>query len=136
MSYAITAALQQAVYAALVADGPVSTLSSGAIHDALPPGPVPDLYISLGPERVQDRSDGSFGGAWHDFPVIVISDGAGFTEAKTLAAAVSDALVDANLTLSRGRLVSLRFLRARARVIDDRREIEVWFRAHVDECPG
>ena len=136
MSYGMSAALQQAVYGALVANGPVNSLSGGAIYDALPSGPVPSLYVSLGPERARDRSDQTGNGALHEFPVTVVSDTAGFTGAKALAAAVSDALVDADLTLSRGRLVGLWFVRARARIVDTRREVEVWFRARVDDGPG
>ena len=45
---------------------------------------------------------------------------------------MSDALDDADLTLSRGTLTSLNFLRARARRVGDGREIEIWFRAFVD----
>ena len=133
MSYGITAALQTAVYGALSGDVAVASLSGGAIYDALPPGPVPALYVALGPERVRDASDLTGAGAWHDFPVTVVSEGAGFAGAKALAAAVSDALSGASLTLGRGRLVSMNFLRARARRIDGAREIEIWFRARVDE---
>lgn len=133
MSYAMTAALQQAVYAALIGDAQVAALSNGAIYDALPPGPVPDLYVSLGPERVRDRSDKTGRGAVHDFAVTVISDTAGFGAAKALAAAVSDCLADADPTLARGHLVSLNFLRARARRLAAGREIELWFRAVLDD---
>ncbi len=133
MSYGIAAALQEAVYGALTADTTVATLSGGAIHDALPRVPVPDLYVSLGPEQARDRSDKTGAGALHDFPVTVVTDGAGFHAAKVLAAAISDVLTGANLTLSRGQVVYLRFLRARARQRKDRRDIELWFRAHVDE---
>ncbi|MBY4891457.1 DUF3168 domain-containing protein [Rhodobacteraceae bacterium N5(2021)] len=132
MSYAATAALQEAVYAKLTSDAAVDTLTGGAIYDALPPGPVPTIYVSLGPERVRDASDVVGDGAVHDFPVIVISDGAGFHTAKTIAAAISDALSDADLTLSRGTLTGLNFLRARARRVGNGREIEIWFRAYID----
>jgi len=47
MSYAGAMALQQSVYAALLADTAVMDLSGGAIFDALPPGAVPGLYVSL-----------------------------------------------------------------------------------------
>lgn len=133
MSYGITAALQAAVFGALSGDAAVVALSGGAIHDALPPGPVPPLYVALGPENVRDASDRTSGGAVHDFPVTVVSEAAGFASAKALAAAISDVLTDADLALSRGRLVRMAFLRARARRVDGGRKIEVWFRARVDE---
>lgn len=132
MSYAATAALQEAVYTALTMDASVAMLTDGAIFDALPPGPVPSIYVSLGPERVRDASDVVGDGAVHDFPVTVVSDTAGFHTAKTIAAAVSDALTGADLPLSRGSLTGLNFLRARARRVGDGREIETWFRALID----
>lgn len=132
MSYAATAALQEAVYSTLTMDPTVSTLTDGAIYDALPPGPVPSIYVSLGPERVKDASDIVGDGSVHDFPVTVISDTAGFHTAKTIAASVSDALTGAEMTLSRGTLTGLNFLRARARRVGNGREIEVWFRAFID----
>lgn len=132
MSYAATAALQEAVYTTLTMDSAVSMLTDGAIYDALPPGPVPSIYLSLGPERVRDASDVVGDGSVHDFPVTVVSDTAGFLAAKMIAAAVSDALTGAEMVLSRGQLTGLNFLRARARRVGDRREIEVWFRAWID----
>lgn len=132
MSYSATAALQTAVYSALSADATVSNLTDGAIYDALPPGAVPDVYVRLGPEVVRDASDKTGSGARHDFPVTVVSEAAGYHLAKQIAAAVSDALVDADLPLARGALVALTFLRARARRVRDKREIEVWFRALID----
>lgn len=132
MSYAATVALQEAVYAALIADTQVATLSEGEIYDALPPGPVPPIYISLGPERVRDASDVLGDGAIHDFPVTVVSDATGFHMAKQIASAVSDALTGADLILSRGVLIALNFRSARARRVGGGREIEVWFRAYID----
>lgn len=133
MSYGMSAALQAAVYGALTADAAVVALSGGAVFDALPPGPVPPLYVTLGPETARDASDKTGAGAVHDFPVTVVSEASGFAGAKALAAAISDALSGADLALSRGRLVRMAFLRARARRVDGGREIEVWFRARVDE---
>ena len=132
MSYASAAALQAAVYAALLADPAVASLSGGAVHDALPPGPLPQLYVTLGSETVRDASDKSGSGAVHEFPVTVVSLGSGFAGAKALAVAVSDALSGAALVLARGQLVRMDFLRARARRVSGQREIELWFRARVD----
>ncbi|MEJ6391824.1 DUF3168 domain-containing protein [Gymnodinialimonas sp. 2305UL16-5] len=132
MSYAATAALQEAVFSALSNDSNVVTLSAGAIYDAIPPGDVPSLYISLGPETARDASDVMEAAALHEFLVKIVSDEAGFHSAKRLAAAVSDVLTDANLALSRGTLAGLRFRRARARKSGDLREIDLWFRAFID----
>lgn len=132
MSYAMAGALQAAVYQALMADAQVVALSGGAIHDALPTGPVAPLLVVIGPEQVRDASDKTGAGAVHDFTVTVVSAAAGFAPAKALAAAVSDALHGADLVMARGRLVAMDFLRARARRVDGTREIEIWFRARLD----
>lgn len=135
MSYAIGSALQAAVYAHLQADAALEALVGDAIYDAAPAGTPGGLYVTLGLEDVRDRSDGSGAGAAHDLVVSVVTDAAGFHAAKDAAAAVSDALVDAALTLARGRLVSMNFLRARARRIEAgaMREIELRFRARVED---
>ncbi|MFZ5964711.1 DUF3168 domain-containing protein [Thalassococcus sp. BH17M4-6] len=134
MSYAISAALQTAIYQRLASDDALITLVGANIFDALPPGPLPQLYLTLGAERVRDASDATGYGAWHDLNVAVITEEAGFQSAKAAAVAVGDALVDADLTLDRGRLVSLRFLRARAkRESGGMRRIELTFRARVED---
>lgn len=135
MSYAIAGALQSAVYQALAADAGLATLVGTNIYDAAPSGIVPSLYVSLGPEDVEDRSDKTGNGASHEFTVSVVNDGAGFLTAKTVATAVSDILSGANLTLSRGRLIGLYFLRAQARRVQDAdvRRIDLRFRALVED---
>ena len=117
----------------LVADAPLDAQVSGAIYDTVPPGAVPALYVSLGPEDVRDRSDATGNGAEHIFTVSVVTEAAGFQQAKAVAGAISDALVDADLTLTRGQLVSLKFDRARARRVEDAdiRQIDLTFRARV-----
>jgi hypothetical protein len=90
--------------------------------------------VLIGPEVVTDQSDKSGAGAEHRFDISVISDATGFLSAKIIAAAVSDALLDANLALGSGTLVSLRFQRAVARRIDqgDVRRIDLSFRARIE----
>ncbi len=135
MSYAVSAALQVAVFGAMAADPALDALLAGAIFDAEPAGVLPGQYVSLGAEKVRDRSDGSGGGAVHDFDVSVVSDGDGFHATKLIAAAVSDLLVDADLVLSRGRLVSLRFYKAKAARVENGRvrRIDLTFRARVQD---
>lgn len=137
MSYGAAAALQEAVYQRLVGDTALNGLVAGAIYDALPQGTIPDLYVTLGPEDVRAQSDKTGGGAWHRLSVSVISNAAGFQTAKQVAAAISDALVDAPLTLSRGTCPALHFFRARARRdgTGDLRRIDLIFRARVDDTP-
>ncbi|MCT8329226.1 DUF3168 domain-containing protein [Albidovulum sediminis] len=135
MSYGVAAALQAAVYQRLSADGALGALVSGAIYDAAPPGAAGGTYVSLGPEDARDASDQVGRGAFHEFVVSVVTDAAGFQTAKAVAAAVSDALVGAPLVLTRGRLVGLWFLRARARRVEeaDVRRIDLTFRARVED---
>ncbi|MEM8773443.1 MAG: DUF3168 domain-containing protein [Pseudomonadota bacterium] len=135
MSYGASAALQEAVYQRLVGDATLDALVQGAIYDRLPQGNLPSLYVSLGPEQVRSGSDKTGKGAWHRFTVSVVSDSAGFFTAKQVAAAISDTLVDAPLTLSRGVLAGLHFFRARAQRegTGDVRRIDLIFRARVDD---
>ncbi|MGY9048191.1 hypothetical protein P775_18635 [Puniceibacterium antarcticum] len=134
MSYANAAALQAAVYQHLLADAAVSARVGSDIYDSLPSGPLPDLYLTLGAEKVRDASDALGTGAWHDLTVAVITEQSGFHAAKEVAVAVSDALQDADLMLDRGRLVGLRFLRAQAkRESATVRRVEMTFRARVED---
>ncbi|MFW2543526.1 DUF3168 domain-containing protein [Primorskyibacter sp. 2E107] len=134
MSYAVSAPLQAAVYARLQGDAALGALVGSAIYDALPSGTLPSLYVSLGPEFVTEASDMDGDGAWHDLTVSVITDAAGFQSAKEVAGAVSDALDDAALSLSRGRLVGLWFRKAKAkRETGGLRRIDLTFRARVED---
>ncbi len=133
MSYGVAAALQAAVFQRLTADAALVALVGPAIFDAVPSGSLPPLYVVLGAEDVRDASDKTGGGAEHTFAVSVLTQSAGFSTAKQVAAAVSDALVDAPLNLSRGRLVALNFYKAKAARIGtaDMRRINLIFRARV-----
>lgn len=135
MSYGVAAALQASLYQHLVADGVLNGLVNGAIYDSVPPGTVTGTYVSLGPEDVRDASDQIGRGAFHEFVVSVVTDEAGFQAAKAVAAAVSDALNDPQLTLSRGHLIGIWFLKARARRVEnaDVRRIDLTFRARVED---
>ncbi|MEM9343447.1 MAG: DUF3168 domain-containing protein [Pseudomonadota bacterium] len=135
MSYGMSAALQEAVYAQLSGDAAVAAEVGTAIYDAVPAGDVPELYVSLGPEDVRERCDKTGGGAEHRLIVSVVTRQPGFQGAKRAAATVTDALDGADLTLSRGRLVALWFERARARRVSkgDVRRIDLTFRARVED---
>lgn len=135
MSYGMAAALQEAVYQTLLGDGVLAGLVGTDIFDAAPPGAIPPIYVSLGPEDVSEGSDQSGNGAVHEFTVSVVSQAAGFRNAKEAAAAVSDALLGANLALARGRVVFLNFLRAKAARVEgaDLRRIDLRFRAYLED---
>ncbi len=131
MSYGSAAALQAAIWQRL---STAPALTGVLVVDALPKGAGKGAFVLIGPEEVLDQSDKTGGGAEHRLTISVISDATGFRPAKEIAVAVSDALVDAQLSLLRGRLVSLRFLRAVARRLDEGavRRIDLVFRARVE----
>lgn len=129
MSYAAAPALQQAVFQHLTA---WPALAGVAIYDAVPPN-VTGTFVLIGPEEARDQSDKTGAGAEHQMVISVITDATGFLSIKTIAADISDALINAALTLSQGQLVSLLFLRASARRIEEgeTRRIDLTFRARA-----
>ncbi|MCW8843794.1 MAG: DUF3168 domain-containing protein [Rhodobacteraceae bacterium] len=135
MSYALSGALQGAIYQQLQSDGALSAMIGDAVYDALPSGDIPATYVMLGVETVLDRSDKTGAGAEHRLTVSVVSDVAGFGQAKEVAGRISDLLHDADLTLTRGRLVYLNFNRATARRVGtgNTRRIDLRFRARVED---
>lgn len=135
MSYAVSAALQSAVFGVIAADPGVTALVGDGVYDAIPSGTLPSLYVSIGTEVVRNEDDNTGFGTAHWFVISVITDVPGFFAAKEAAGAVCDALEAAELTLSRGRLVSLRFQRARAVKIDKGagRRIDLTFRARIED---
>ncbi len=138
MSYAVSGPLQAAVFQALRDDASLTAAVGESVFDALPSGAVPPLYVALGPEKVRDASDMTGGGAVHEMTISVVTDSAGFATAKGVAGMVSDALVDTDLTLTRGSLVNLSFYKAVAARVGtgDTRRIDLIFRARVcDAAP-
>ena len=136
MSYGVSAALQKAVFSQLTGDAALTALVGTAIFDAVPGGPVPGIYVALGPEDVRDRSDASGAGAQHRFTVSVVSEAEGFAAVKTAAGAVTDALTGALPALDRGRIVGLWFERAiakRAGTAGRVRRVDLRFRARVED---
>ncbi len=131
MSYQAAAALQVALYD-LLTDWPA--LAGVQVLDAIPPGGGTGTFVLLGPEEAVDASDKSGGGAEHRFTVSVISDAQGFLAAKSVAAEVSQALVDGTPALTQGRVVGIWFQRANARRLEDGdiRRIDLTFRARIE----
>ena len=131
MSYGAAADFQAAVYEVLATE---PDLSGVPVHDAVPPGGGGGTFVLIGPEEVVDASDNSGGGATHRFVVSVISDATGFLAAKTIAARVSLALVDARPVMAVGRVVGIGFVKAVAKRLDegDIRRIDLTFRARIE----
>ena len=134
MSYALSASLQAAIYGRLTADAGLSAMVGSNIFDALPPGPLPPTYVTLGPEEAKDASDGTGHGAIHELEIAVVTEVAGFQAAKDAAAIICDALIDTDLSLARGQLISLMFLKARAARSGTTRRIDLTFRARVEDA--
>jgi hypothetical protein len=135
MSFAMSGPLQAAIYDALRQDAALGAIVGTAIYDALPAGALPMIYVRLGSESVTDASDGTGAGALHRFTISVITAAPGFAQAKQAAGAISDVLHEGDLTLSRGRVISLRFEQAKAARIESAatRQIDLRFAARVQD---
>lgn len=137
MSYQATVALQAAVYQALRDDDALGELVGDAIFDAMPITAPTGTYVALGPEEARDAGDMTGAGSSHDFVVSILSgaeDAGGFGTVKAAGAAVSEALERLELRLTRGHLVGLWFLRAKARRAENGagRRVDLTFRARID----
>ena len=135
MSYGVASALQSAVFGALSSDAQIAALVGTHVYDAAPRGEAPEIYVTLGDERVRDASDKTGIGAIHQMDIVVTTSRPGFASAKDVAAAVCDVLNHADLNLARGRLVSLQFERAQASraASNSTRQIRLRFRARVED---
>lgn len=132
MSYGVAAALQTAIFAAL--DGAAAI--TVPVFDAPGVGALPETYVLLGTEEARARGDSAGSVTEHRVTVAVVTSGAGFAEAKIQAGAVSDVLDGADLPLTRGHLIGLRFDRARARrdgPAGRNRRIDLRFVARVED---
>lgn len=136
MTYALSAPLQAAVFAVISVDPGVTDLVGANIFETPPTGQLPGLYVTIGGEKAKDASDQTGGGAIHEFSVAVVSEQAGFAAAKEVAGRICDAVLGADLVLTRGTAVSVSFLRARAVRTGNgaARRIDLIFRARL--CDG
>lgn len=135
MSYAVSGAVQAAVYQRLAGDAALAALVGDAVFDSPPGGALPALFVQIGAEEGRDVSGQGTALLRLDLEVAVRGDGGGFAAVKAAAGAVSEALEEAPLVLAVGRLVSLRLMRARARAGVGgarRREVLLSFRALVE----
>ncbi|MEM9059816.1 MAG: DUF3168 domain-containing protein [Pseudomonadota bacterium] len=139
MTYALAWPLQEALFR-LICESPACTDHfKGQIFDA----PLPfsgeaapeGLYLILGDDEAQDWSSGTDNGATHVVRLNIHAPRRGFAEAKRAAAALSDAVLSGGLSLSRGRVVNVRFVDARTfrAESDALRRIELRFRFTLED---
>ncbi len=138
MSCVWSADLQAAVYARLTQDPELWDLVGERIFDApleAEPDEATPEHVTLGEELVRPWNSKTSEGAMHDFDVSVHSRRDGFSAAKRIAGAICAALVDAPLAVEGGRLVALRFVRAKAERgrAPEKRKVTLRFRAVLDQ---
>lgn len=137
MTYAVAAALQTAIFTTLTGDAALAGLVGTAIYDAPQPAAASDPaeHVTIGEETARDGSTKTSAGGVHDFSVTVHSRAEGFARAKAIAAAVCDALIDASMVLTRGNLIGLRFVWAKAERGEpgEERRIILRFRAVLED---
>ncbi|MGG7565666.1 DUF3168 domain-containing protein [Rhodovulum sp. DZ06] len=136
MSVLKSAALQEAIYAALSGDAVLSGLVEGRIFDEAvhldAPGADPGPYVTLGDETVRDWSAIGLTGGIHEAQVSVHAPTGGFASVKGIAAEV-ERVLSAPLAPASGRVVTqvLRGARAR-RVAEGGRRIDLRFEFRVE----
>jgi hypothetical protein len=138
VSYAFSADLQAAVYARLTQDPELRDLVGARIFDAPLEAREDDAtleHVTLGEESVRPWNSKTSEGAMHDFDVAVHSRRDGFSAAKRIATAICAALLDVPLVVEGGRLVALRFVRAKAERgrAPEKRKVTLRFRAVLDQ---
>lgn len=101
-------ALQQAVYAALLADSGVAALAGARIYDDVP-GDAAMPYVVIGEDQESDWSTATETGSQHMLSIHVWSRAAGHKEAKLLCDAVRAVLDGAALAVSGTTLIDLRY---------------------------
>lgn len=140
MTYALAWPLQEAIFARLTSDSAVSALLGDALYDAPEHASVSadGIYAILGDEIVSPRSDRDADGAIHQVTISIHAADRGFARAKQAAGAICDALIDADLPLSRGAVVGVFFLGASTAREDQgaSRRIDLRFRILVEDFPA
>ncbi|MGB7316462.1 MAG: DUF3168 domain-containing protein [Planktotalea sp.] len=133
MSAFLSDVLQAAIYDRLSTDASLAAIVAGHVYDAVPAGPMPDLYVLIGEEAVKDASDQSGAGAMHEVLISVLSTADSFLTLKQAAGAIYTALESAELPLSAGRVVGLWFRSSAAkRSNSGQRKIDLKFRIRTE----
>lgn len=139
MTYALAWPLQEALYALLTSDPGCVAFLGTRVHDAPPPfgdeAETEGLYAVLGDEEARDWSTASGAGAVHQVRIDIYAARHSFDEVKRAAGAVSDAVLSADFTLPRGRVICATFVDAKTRRAenDALRRIELRFRVTIED---
>jgi len=118
MSHDADLELQKAIHARLCADAPLAALVATRVYDNAP-GEAAFPYVTLGENETSDQSGDDIRVSEHRLTIYVWSRRGGRSEAKTIMAALGDALHDAALELTGHSLVNLRFVSADTRRASD-----------------
>ena len=139
MTYALAWPLQEGLYSLLTTDPGCTAQLGGRVYETPPPfGPdaaAEGVYLTLGDEEARDWSTSSDQGSEHFVRLDIHAARQSYAEAKAAAAAVSDAVLAGTLSMTRGRLISARFVDAKT----DRdeagqlRRIELRFRQVLED---
>ncbi len=137
MSFSRSAALQEAVFAALTGSATLAALVGDAIHDAPRHADAPKgasgPHVTLGEERVEPWTAQALEGAVHDLEIAVHAPEGGFAAAKRIGAAVTTALLEDLPPLAQGRVATSGFLGARTRrVKGGGRGLDLRFRFRIE----
>lgn len=141
MTGALSWPLHRALFGHLSANLPLRAAlgGPGRVFDAPPhadrPGAPRPPYLVMGDETAEVWDARSHSGALHRLSFEIWSRGRGFAEAKAILSALCDALDDPPLTLSRGRLIHLRFERSETAREEqgETRRIRAVFTARVED---
>jgi hypothetical protein len=102
-------ALQQAIYATLVASSDLQDVAGDRIYDAVPRGAALP-YVVIGDDRETDWSTATEPGSAHALTIHIYSHAAGRKETRLASEAVIEALNGASLTIDGQTLIDIRWL--------------------------
>lgn len=116
MTMVLAAPLQTALFVRLSTATELAALN-GRIYDDAPhqSADATEAYITLGDESVAAWDTATETGAIHDVVIRIYSPVRGFLTPKQIAGSVCEVLCAADLTLSRGRVVTQQFTAAETR---------------------
>lgn len=118
MSHDADLELQKAIYARLGANAPLAALIATRIYDNAP-GDTAFPYVTLGENETSDESGDETDLIEHRLTIYVWSRSGGRSEAKSIMAAITDTLHDADLELAGHSLINLRVVSAETRRASD-----------------